>query len=255
MGKYDDIKKEIKDLIKTGEKLIEGVNAYGKLFLEEQISDEEKVRESAYFFVYNYEQWYSVAYRTIKTVLPERADDFSILYRNEKRKEITWKNYTISDAIQGVATTTHTLHPGNAFYLMIQQVNFLKACLDRFDKKVYDIQVILQADVFDSEIDSARHLLKMGFLRAAGAICGVVIEKHLCFVCDNRGIALRKKAPTIADYNDSLKDVAYDTVEWRRIQHLGDLRNLCDHNKKREPTKEEVEDLISGTDRIIKNIF
>ena len=74
-------------------------------------------------------------------------------------------------------------------------------------------------------------------------------------MCTNRNIDIAKKNPTIADYNDKLKDVAYDTIEWRRIQRLGDLRNLCDHNKDREPTKDEVEELISGTERIIKTIF
>ena len=95
----------------------------------------------------------------------------------------------------------------------------------------------------------------MGFLRASGAICGVVLEKHFAKVCDNHNITIKKKNPTIADYNDNLKDVIYDTIEWRRIQRLGDIRNLCDHNKDRTPTKEEVDELILGTDRIIKTMF
>ena len=95
----------------------------------------------------------------------------------------------------------------------------------------------------------------MGFLRAAGAICGVIIEKHFAQVCNSRSIVLKKKDPTISDYNDAFKDSIYDTIEWRRIQRLGDIRNLCDHNKGREPTKEEVEELIAGTDRVIKTIF
>lgn len=131
----------------------------------------------------------------------------------------------------------------------------LQACLDSFDSKVFDIQTMLQADIFDSELDSAKHLLKVGFLRPAGAICGVVIEKHLSKVCENRGISLKKKHPAIIDYNDALKDVAYDVVEWRRIQRLADIRNLCDHNKGREPTKDEIEELISGTEKLIKNVF
>jgi hypothetical protein len=74
-------------------------------------------------------------------------------------------------------------------------------------------------------------------------------------VCKNRNIDIKKKNPTIADYNDALKDAAYDTIEWRKIQRLADLRNLCDHNKDREPTREEIEELVSGTEKIIKTIF
>jgi hypothetical protein len=35
-----------------------------------------------------------------------------------------------------------------------------------------------------------------------------------------------------------------DIPEWRKIQFLGDIRNKCDHDKKEEPKKEEVADLI-----------
>lgn len=256
MGKYDEIKKEIKELIDEGNDMFDGICIFADSYYDESIiecDDSKKKKVAA--FLYGYEKWYSSSLRIIKTILPERLNDFIVLYRDEKRKEITWQNYTISDALQGKATSTHSFNPRNAKYKLLQQISIIKGCLECFDKKIYDIQVILQADVFDSEIDSARHLLKMGFLRASGAICGVVIENHLCSLCDFRNITLRKKNPTIADYNNSLKDIAYDTIEWRRIQRLGDLRNLCDHKKDREPTKDEVEELISGTERLIKSVF
>ena len=66
---------------------------------------------------------------------------------------------------------------------------------------------------------------------------------------------ISKKDPSISDFNEKLKDVAYDTIEWRKIQGLADLRNLCDHKKDREPTKEDVQTLIAGTERVIKSIF
>ena len=121
---------------------------------------------------------------------------------------------------------------------------------------MFDIRQLVQADLFDSELDAAKELLKSGFIRAAGAITGVVIEKHLSQVCNNHNITFRKKNLTINDYNQELKNnEIIDMTEWRRIQFLGDIRNLCDHNKKEEPTKEQVSDLIKGTDRLIKNLF
>jgi hypothetical protein len=41
----------------------------------------------------------------------------------------------------------------------------------------------------------------------------------------------------------------------RKIQHLGDIRNLCDHNKNREPKNEEVDDIVSGVETIIKTVY
>ena len=39
------------------------------------------------------------------------------------------------------------------------------------------------------------------------------------------------------------------------IQRLADIRNLCTHPKDREPTKEEVDELISEAERITKTIL
>lgn len=138
-------------------------------------------------------------------------------------------------------------------YAILQ--NLISSKLAEYKTTLSQIQATLQADIFDSEIESAKHLLKRGFLRAAGAVCGVLIEKHLACVCKNRSIVIKKKNPTIVDYNDALKDIAYETIEWRKIQVLGDIRNLCDHSKDKEPTKDEVEELIAGTERIIKTVF
>lgn len=240
MGKYDDVKKEIEALIKQGT----------QLYYECNESLENKQLSS--FLFDNYESWYTKSLYIVRQLASERERDFVACYKLDRRKELSFDTYVISDMIQGVGVDYWL---NKIVYLIRNQVNILCSCYDKFDSKVFDLETLLQADVFDSEIESARHLLKNGFLRAAGAICGVILEKHLAKVCKNRGIAITKKDPSISDYNDKLKDDAYDIVEWRRMQHLGDIRNLCDHEKHREPTKEEVEDLVNGTDRAIKNIF
>ena len=132
----------------------------------------------------------------------------------------------------------------------------MESLRSRFDSSLFEIKQLLQADLFDSELDAARELLKNGFLRASGAICGVILEKHLGQVCTNHSLSLRKKNPTINDYNQLLKDEnAIDVPTWRLIQRLADIRNLCDHNKEREPKKDEIEDLINGVDKVIKELF
>jgi hypothetical protein len=67
----------------------------------------------------------------------------------------------------------------------------------------------------------------------------------------NHSIKSRKKHPTIADMNDLLKsDTVIDIPTWRQIQRLGDIRNLCDHNRNREPSQNEVEELIAGVSKV-----
>ena len=72
----------------------------------------------------------------------------------------------------------------------------------------------------------------------------------------NHNLISPKKEMHISDYNDFFrKEGIYDVPKWRNIQYLGDLRNLCDHAKDKEPTKEDVEELIDGTSKIIKTVF
>lgn len=138
---------------------------------------------------------------------------------------------------------------------MERQWNILTSAQSVFNSSLMDLTEVLQADLFDSELDSAAELARHGFVRGAGAMAGVVLEKHLSHVCASHGLKSRKKHPTINDFNQLLKDGGViDTVKWRFIQHLGDLRNLCDHNKEREPTKDEISDLIAGVAKIIKTV-
>jgi hypothetical protein len=125
----------------------------------------------------------------------------------------------------------------------------------RFKSSLFDLKQLVQADLFDSELDAASELNKNKFTRAAGAVAGVVLEKHLCVVCDNHNLKLTKKNPTINDFNELLKaNNTIDVPMWRFIQHLGDLRNLCDHNKSKEPSSQDVTDLIDGVKKISKNL-
>jgi hypothetical protein len=83
-----------------------------------------------------------------------------------------------------------------------------------------------------------------------------VLEGHLSQVCKNHKIEVTKKKPTINDYNQLLKD--NDVIEvsnWLSIKILANSRNLCDHDKNREPNKEEIEELIDGVEKITKTIF
>ena len=213
-------------------------------------------------FKENYQSWYSEAQALIKQILPNRLSDFNSHYEFTKvRKEITFANYMVRDYLQGLMITRGynkevVVDGSAAIPEFVQQLNILKAARNSLDSSLRNISAILQADLFDSEIDSARGLLKAGFLRGAGAICGVVIEKHLQKVCADHEISVRKKNPAISDLNQLLKDNdVLDIPQWRYIQHLADLRNISDHAKEREPTKENISDLVLGTDKILKTVF
>ncbi|NTW90088.1 MAG: hypothetical protein HGB37_04250 [Candidatus Moranbacteria bacterium] len=261
-------KKDLESLIKKGEGLYIGMLV--EYFPEQKEALKKKYKKKADFdevlkkinFRNNYQSWYSEALEAVRQLLPSRSDDFQGYYRSDKkRKEISVATYRIEDFLEGLNTTRNftgeVIVDGKAAIPKFeQQLNILKSLLQRFESSLFDIRQLVQADVFDNELEVADELLKKGFVRAAGAVAGVVLEGHLQTVCDNHQIKVSKKNASISDYNDLLKNGGViDTSDWRKIQHLGDLRNTCDHKKKVDPKKEDIEELIAGVRKISKTLF
>lgn len=209
-------------------------------------------------FMSQYHEWYTRSLPVVRHLLPDRLAEFERLYHLDKRKDIDASTYTIEDYLQGLSVTRglHQLNvDGITSSKFTNQVLILMSAASRLDDILSNIQGILQADLFDSEIDAARDLKRNGHLRAAGVVVGVVLESHLAKVCQNHGVTVRKKDPTTSDFNDLLKNSdIFDIPTWRWIQRLGDLRNLCCHSKDRDPTADEVQELIDGVDKAIKTI-
>lgn len=243
----DLIKKELNDLIGEGSSLLER-------------GEENTLKRSPI----RYQQWYTKSLNLVRQLLPDRIKEFEELYQIEKRKEINITTYGISDYLLGLRVTQGRKnsswdafdHEGIIARKFLQQLSILTSANTRIDSLLADVKGVLRADLFDNEIDAAESLLKAKHLRAAGAVAGVVLESHLAEVCNNHGVKLKKKNPTIDNYNQALKDnEILDLPNWRQIQRLGDIRNYCSHKKERDPTHDEVEELINGVNKVIKTIF
>lgn len=222
----------------------------------------EKQKAVAGAFRENYQSWYTAAHEVVRQLIPSRLAEFDEAYRADpRRKLLAADTYKIQDWLLGLRAmdyggTERFAHADSASAHFGTQRDILEAAERRLDSAVYDMSQLVQADLFDSELDAATELLKKGFHRAAGVVAGVVLEKHLASVAANHQVKIRKKTPTIADLNDPLKEAAvYDIPTWRNIQRLGDIRNYCGHNKEREPSAAEVRELIDGTMKVTKTIF
>ncbi len=241
------------------------VQALGAADAAKALKDKSKSKdelEKLPSFKVSYEAWYSECLALLRQLLPDRLQDFKEHFEIPKsRKDITYASYRIQDALKGLRVTSQ---PGGkviadetaAFPHLQQQAAILKAAERRFESSLFEIRQLVQADLFDGEIDAARELLKNKFLRAGGAVAGVVLEKHLRQVCDDRGLKISKKNPTLSDLNELLKtNSVIDVPQWRFVSMLADIRNLCDHNKQKEPTQQQVTDLIDGTEKVLKTVF
>ncbi len=259
----EKIQKGIEDLRKKGFYLECGLrNEMGMPYSDKElatISDEETRKEiKRAKFKDKYQYWYNASLAAIKQLLPDRVEDFISAYHQNVTKEKNLTNYGIEDFILGLTLTSYSKEINNRFIrgkfnLQYQIVCSLK---DRLESSLFDIKQLVESDMFDSEIDSAAMLAKRGFLRGAGAICGVVLEKHLKTVAKSHSIKISKKTPTINDLNDLLKNNnVIDVAQWRYLQFLGDIRNSCDHDKTPEPTINMLDDFIYGVRKVLKTVY
>lgn len=260
--KVDEIKQKPTELVTEGLAILR-VETFGE---HEKEKGGQKARTAQEIMptVQSYQHWYSKALPVVKQLLPDRYQEFQDQYKLAKRKEgrLDYLTYTISDYLLGLNVTDRftgeeLVNRGSVFQTKFQhQILILQSAQSRLDSILSDIEGVLQAELFDTELDASRELFKKGHLRPAGALAGVTLETHLGKVSANHSLKVSKKDPTVSDLNDQLKNNGvYDVPTWRFIQRLGDIRNLCVHHKKREPTKEEVDELNTGVEKTVKTLF
>lgn len=254
----ESYKKDFEWLKDYGESLLKSMyNSY-----DDVNTDDARENKNLPDFEDDYQSWYSEAKLLIKQLLPDRLDDFKRLYEQPRSRDIISPvGYSIEDCLLGNVTFngkgTVVTGQRNAIRNFQQQLSIVKGLYRRFESSLYDIRLHLQAELFDDELEAACYLLKNRFLRAAGAMAGVVLERHLKQVCINHDVKLpKKKHLTISDLNEALKqENIIDTADWRRIQLLGDIRNKCDHDKDFEPNESEVLELIDGVKKVTQSLF
>ncbi|ODS42352.1 MAG: hypothetical protein MSIBF_03225 [Candidatus Altiarchaeales archaeon IMC4] len=244
----EKIRKELYALIKDGRNLVDSDEIW-------------HIKIGA--FADHYHTWYTRSLVVVRHILPDRVEEFERLYHIDNRKHIDISNCTIEDYL--LARPIHrphiTAYADDEYSTKLtglkfsNQVAILASAASRLDDILADIEGVLQADLFDSEIDAAKDLHKNGHLRAAGALAGVVLESHLAKVCQTHRVEINNKKPNISDFNGNLyRAKIYDNSKMQHILYLGTIRHKCVHKKEEEPTPEEVKDLIDGVVKVIKTI-
>jgi hypothetical protein len=207
-----------------------------------------------------YQRWYSEAIPVVKQLLPHRFVEFKGLYEDGSTEEVA--NLSIRQFLLGQHLTGYAMNPlagvfvpnprGYIFRRLRAQVQIVESCRLHFDSGFMNLENVVRADLFESELDASRELLRLGFLRPAGVVPGVILEKHLKQVCDFHQIEV-KPEPSLSDLYDALyKENVITKVEHKTLERLAIIRNYCDHLKEREPTKEEVDDLLDSVENYVK---
>jgi hypothetical protein len=210
-------------------------------------------------FRYKYQSWYSKVSVIVEFLAPDRMKEFKSYYEiDPKRKSLGYGTYVIQDYFKGVGPDKYS-YPnfdslGQVLNCCVNQHSIVQSVIDRLDTSLHDIRGTIYGEILDDELQAASTLRKIN-LRAAGALCGVIIERHLQNLATKHFIKKTKANPTISDLNEALKAAdVIDLTVWRKISYLADIRNICSHKKDKDPTATQVDDLIDGANWLTKNI-
>lgn len=201
-----------------------------------------------------YEIRYSEAQHLVKTILPSRYEDFINYYVWLWLKDGNGIRTLISIHI----SRDMMEYNGYANHIKIQfsnQLAIIKACQNKFESSIYEIRYLTQAEIFDSTVEQAKELLKNWYTRAAWVIVWVVLEQHLKNYCTNKWLPFPKEKGTLWDIMTFMdKSELINKIDYRFLQRLNEIRIICSHDKQEEPEVEKVQELIDGTDKIIRNL-
>jgi hypothetical protein len=142
---------------------------------------------------------------------------------------------------------SHSWSTNHTIFLRLKAV-LLAAKEDYEGGYLTKIRDLIQADVFDNELEQAEELFNAGYLPAAAVIAGVVLETTLRQMCVDHGMAIGKLDKMNADL---AKAGVYNRLVLKQITALADIRNSAAHGDTTAFTKDDVNNMIRDVRRFI----
>jgi hypothetical protein len=136
----------------------------------------------------------------------------------------------------------------NHAILIRQQAIFLAAKDDYEGGYLTKLRDLIQAEVFESELDQAQELFRADYVAAAAVIAGTVLETTLRQMCQDKGIAIGKLDKMNADL---AKAGEYNSLVQKRITALAAIRNSAAHGRPQDFTKDDVSAMIRDIERFV----
>ncbi|MDR3244749.1 MAG: DUF4145 domain-containing protein [Elusimicrobiota bacterium] len=113
-------------------------------------------------------------------------------------------------------------------------------------------EYLIQAELFDNELEQAKELLKNNYYIAAAVIAGTVLETSLHELCKKNNVIIA----SLNRMNDDLaKNGIYNSLIHKQIIALAGIRNSAAHGKKDEFTPNQVEDMIQQIEHLLTYNF
>ncbi|MFM0648101.1 HEPN domain-containing protein [Paraburkholderia bryophila] len=126
-----------------------------------------------------------------------------------------------------------------------QAFGVLLAAKDDYESgSIFNMKMLIEAELFDEFLEQAEHLLKAGYFQPAAVLAGSVLEDGLHKLCYANGVSVPDN-PKLDSMNSELeKQGTYSKLVQKRITAIAGLRNSAAHGKWNEFEKSDVESMV-----------
>lgn len=243
MEKRDQLRFELGVLVASGREL--------SAHLQSEALDPRHVNE-------RYQVWYTQSLRMVAGVLPERRREFEGYYRADQdgRRESATIAAILGSPSGPRATGEKREALAGLFDPGLEQATFLHLLGMQLAILASAVPTLLpQERRPDRELQAARSLLSKGHRRAAGAVAGAVLERHLSSVAQRHDLSLSERdSASLARLDRSLREAGvYGAARSRQIERLAELRDSC-LGSKRKVSPQLVAKLLSGVEETLKHV-
>ena len=236
----DEICKKASDLVEAGRPILDKKDNLVRVqrHSTEAAALSKHINES-------YQAWYHAALLLVRANLStSTVAEFEELHAGARRK---------LGEVPGVTDMYYREWLDNFDQALSSQIGIVGAIPGYIEAKALSLRGIIARDLMDDELVIARYLSEQGYLREAGVIAGIVLEKHLKLMCERRGIALEKKA-MLGEVNNKLRASYRDDSDYRRVQWMSEIRALCTHDKGSLPDPDRLNQLLLAVKDFIATV-
>jgi len=234
------LKDKVQDLMLIGEQLrAKGVKAYTRPSVKRHAE-----------FSRGYEEWYRACLALLQANGASTVADFCAHYKGfDLLMEDTLHKVLMNPPQNG----TDGYYPRETTAIesrLRRQIDLLSSLSGEVEARESSYLSALSSAYVDDEYGQAEELLANGYVRAAGVVAGVAMERHARLLARSHNVALTPNPPSKqkADFSDTiycLKRAGVITeVQRRQFESLYGIRTDCAHVNRPEPQQGDVKRLV-----------
>ncbi|MEX2964649.1 DUF4145 domain-containing protein [Microbulbifer sp. TYP-18] len=148
--------------------------------------------------------------------------------------------------------TAEELRSLDSNYSVLQRVKsvYMAAKDDFQGGYLSSVKSLVQAELFDSELEQAAELLDSGYKGPSAVVAGVVLETALKDLCAQNSISHAKLDKMNSDL---AKAGLYNKLQQKKITALADIRNSAAHGDWDSFSEDDAREMIRDVERFLSN--